>query len=716
MKNSQPKRAKGYVSYLTVLSLGLILLVVTMAAYRSALGSQKAQRKVSLRIDYADKEDALLRAVVHMTPNHAIRAMRGGSDVAGTRETLRWSRLFSDALDQVNGRESVAPETLTQFELTGTFQGPAGDSEHADIAAVIGPVASDPGDGDLSAGTGAILAAGFPLPLDAAVSAVRERDRLYPIISRDKIYGDRAQPDAGLPVKDYPDFNLVAYPDIRFGYAEPGQPFLAKRNWWAFRMDLAAADHVVTGMESAAREFVVSLYEIPSQLPISAEAFAVLGEYRDGTAWQNANVEGAVYATRARVAPGAGLARISGRRGLAFDNTAAIGGFEPGADPFAPGTREAYEITNDGFFMPVSLASEAGRAAFLPISRGAEFFDRHAHAMETNTLSTTSWNKYSVGAIQCAMRLDITEVAGEFNSRPTALRFQYFKGGVRESMDIPLDNHPEAGLPPGYLFCGLEGETVDFSRTVDVAYGANGNYYFEETVIGPVTFDNARFGDPIVGTFKSGYFRPSYPFEVRLLNDTKWVVEVYPQRMKAFLALIGADGPEINHSLAVNVDYPGNPELSRPSIPPTELDYGAVLRECGNLTDFPGGFSLVTNLRLYIADDFNVVETTPPLDSGIPGPFYPPSSLFAPEKRYGAEITPNHLHIGGQLGNLAGDTGADGAKVHLLDMKSANGLDLAHDRVNVNLTQIRHPAALPPITMMNWLIVVEERRAAFQQN
>jgi hypothetical protein len=38
---------------------------------------------------------------------------------------------------------------------------------------------------------------------------------------------------------------------------------------------------------------------------------------------------------------------------------------------------------------------------------------------------------------------------------------------------------------------------------------------------------------------------------------------------------------------------------------------------------------------------------------------------------------------------------------------------MEHDKVDVNLSPITHPAALPPITLMNWLVVVEERRAEF---
>jgi hypothetical protein len=35
-------------------------------------------------------------------------------------------------------------------------------------------------------------------------------------------------------------------------------------------------------------------------------------------------------------------------------------------------------------------------------------------------------------------------------------------------------------------------------------------------------------------------------------------------------------------------------------------------------------------------------------------------------------------------------------------------------RVQVNLRPIRHPAELPPITMMNWLVLLQERRREFQ--
>ncbi len=59
----------------------------------------------------------------------------------------------------------------------------------------------------------------------------------------------------------------------------------------------------------------------------------------------------------------------------------------------------------------------------------------------------------------------------------------------------------------------------------------------------------------------------------------------------------------------------------------------------------------------------------------------------------------------------SGDTEAP--KIRPLDSKGGSGTDLTSDRITVNLSQIRHPAELPPITMMNWLVLLEERRKEY---
>jgi hypothetical protein len=515
----------------------------------------------------------------------------------------------------------------------------------------------------------------------------------------------------GLSVDAYPQFNLITYPQINFGYAKPGEPFVAKRNWWAFSMDMAGHDADRTFVARPRRDFVLSIYEIPSQLAISADSFMALGNFESGEAWQNVNIEGNVFAGKAIVEGETALPSLSSRRGMNLSSDASIGGQNFTNSPFIPGVRETYQVTQGEFF-PVSLASESGRTAFIPINRGADFFDRFAHpASESFTLSPTGWNSYSIGALQCAMRLDITQVVSSTNPQPTHLRFSYLRGGARQNLVIDLNNSGVSGLPPGYLFACNENQSYNFgTAVVDVAYGKNGVYAFQTGVTGLITFNNARFGDPLVGVFKAGYYRPSYPFEVKTLPSGKICIAVYPQRFRAFLAALNADNTSINNSLVVNVDYT-NVNLTKPVIPCTDLDYGVILQECADLSSFSRGFSLVTNLRTYIGDDFNIVPTTPPTGYTPPGLYYPPVSLFAPERRYGVEVDPFAVKIDGQVGSLASDQ--IDTPVRPMDSTTVSGAALGANRITVNLKPITHPAELPPITMMNWLLVLEELRSEY---
>ncbi len=729
MKTNAFHQPRGYISYVLVLTMGLTVLVMMMGTYREASRSHTVQAEVTLRGDYDSKEDAVLRAIIPLTANAAMKVMRGGSDASSaTRTPLKWESIFEDAILSANAESSVDATMLSDFGLDGAINGNTGDAA-SDSSTTFRAYS---GTGYATPGLNADFGTDFPPPLETSSSTVASRDRTYPIITESKVYGSRAESRVGASVTDYPQFNVISYPNIRFGYSEPGQPFVAKQNWWAFTMNLGDHQKAATKVQRRERDFVLSIYEVPSQLAISAEAFAVLGEYEDGTQWQNTTIAGGVFASRARVGSGMDVDWVAGRNGLEIAPDAQIGdnpllatgdttgvvtddsGAAVATNPFAPGVREKFEVTH-GSYMPVSLASESGLAAFIPINRGVDFFDRFAGTAQTLTLSPTTWDDYSIGARRCAMTLDITDVVSSDDLTPSELTFRYKKGGTMQTMVIDLQEGADVGLPPGYVQCCVEHETVLFPYPVDVAYGKSGQYYYQTGVSGSVTFDNARFGDPYVGVLKNGYFRPSYPFEVTVLHGSKPCITLYPERFKRFLELIGADGPAVNHSIAINVDYVANSFIPKPSIPCTDLDYGVILHECGDLTTFTKGFSVVTNLRLYIADDFNIVATTPPTGSGLPSPFYPPCSLFAPEKRYGAENDPYNLTLSGQLGSLAGTDSASSTSVHLLDVKTASNKELGHDKMVVNLAPIGHPAALPPVSMLNWLVVLEEKPREFYE-
>jgi len=707
------RRPSGYISFLLVLSMGALLTLLMLFAYKRATTAHAVQSGVQLQVDYSEKEEAILRSIVAIVPNRAIRAMQPQSNANSTNsDPLRWQNIFTEALDLANARQSISGQVLASLGTTNPLVANSGDASLGTPSLIFKALGTETG--YASVGINRSLGTGYPVPLSCSNATDEVRDQTWPIISNSKVYGALAQAGVTLPVDAYPNFNIISYPNINFGYSRPGQPFVAKRNWWGFSVNLAQPDAAITASTLQRRDFVLSIYEIPSQLPISASSFMELGQYTGGDPWGDVTITGGIFAGRAVVDGTTALSALATRRGAALSNNTTVGGQTFTGDPLTPGVREAYQLTQGDFF-PVSLASESGRAAFIPINRGADYFDRFAHVTETSVLSSTTWDNYSLGALQCAMRLDITQAVSATNQTPTVLRFSYLKGGLRQDLMLPLTTGPTTGLAPGYIYACDQNQSYDFgSAVVDLAYGTNGQFAYQTGMTGAVTFNDARFGNPQPGVVKTGYFRPSYPFEVKPLPSGKICIAVYPMRFAAFLNALRADATAVNNSLVVNVDYSlatGTTFLNKPAIPCSDLDYGVILQECADLTSFTKGFSLVTNLRVYFGDDFNTVATTPPAGYTPAGSYYPPCSIFTPEKRYGVEIEPFGVNFSGQVGSVASDSAS--VPVRPLDSKSLSGAAMASGRIHVNLRPITHPAELPPISMMNWLVLLEERKREF---
>lgn len=651
MKTPLPcRRRRGYVSYALVIATAMVLTSMLLFSYKSAVANQTTQATASVRADFTDKEDAVLRAIVSIAPNRAMRAMMHNSNSSSTtRDPLRWQNIFTDAMTQANARTALSATVISGLNLGDVTSANPANAPMTGISGMFDAI--EPESGYCSPGINRSLGAGFPIPLNCDDYTTSSRDATYPIISNYKYYGSLANGLTAAPVATFPKYNLIPYPNIRFGYAQPGQLFVAKRNWWAFSMSLEENDNRVPGLPIFERDFVLSIYEIPAQLAITAATFAALGQHASGTPWQNVSIEGGVYANKSVVEAPMNLQRLAGRRGMNLGSATTVGGQTMSSKPFEPGVREQYEVVNNDY-MPVSLSSESGRVAFVPVNRGADYFDRFAHTAESNAVSTTTWNEYSAGALQCAMRLDVTDVVSDTNQTPTRVRFSYFKAGLRVTQDYGVD------------VVGWENMT------------------------------------------------PRFPFSMTMLYGVKPCLIVRPELFAPFLASLGANDTTVNHSLVVNVDYPSNPtKIRKPAFPCLDNDIGLIMTDCDDLTAFTKGFSLVTNMRLYVADDFNVTTTTPPVGSGLPSPYYPPVSLFAPERRFGAEIDPYRVNIGGQLGSIAGDSQLN--PVRMLDLKLASSQLADPGRITVNLKPIAHPAALPPVNMINWLIVIQERRREF---
>ena len=59
----------GYISILAVITLASIMLLMLTASFRHTIRNQEAQKKTQIRVDYTNREQAFLRAVLTEVPN-----------------------------------------------------------------------------------------------------------------------------------------------------------------------------------------------------------------------------------------------------------------------------------------------------------------------------------------------------------------------------------------------------------------------------------------------------------------------------------------------------------------------------------------------------------------------------------------------------------------------------------------------------------------------
>ena len=180
--------------------------------------------------------------------------------------------------------------------------------------------------------------------------------------------------------------------------------------------------------------------------------------------------------------------------------------------------------------------------------------------------------------------------------------------------------------------------------------------------------------------------------------------------MPNFLNLATADDITINNSIWIGPNY-GYTGVDQASYPSLDTDVALLIDKSADLSAYTNGFTIITPLRVYFRDDFNDVPVTPApagatLDAN--GDWYPPISVYAPEKRFGIQNTSGNIQIAGQVGYLPTDTAA--ATVNPLDFKDGGTDTVSPTTIQANLKGISKVEDLPPVNAMSWLTVIEELR------
>jgi hypothetical protein len=123
---------------------------------------------------------------------------------------------------------------------------------------------------------------------------------------------------------------------------------------------------------------------------------------------------------------------------------------------------------------------------------------------------------------------------------------------------------------------------------------------------------------------------------------------------------------------------------------------GVAITDTRDLSAFTSGLSIVTNQTLYLLDEFNQVTPVP-------------TSLYAPQVRFGISPTNLQVNLTGQVAVVA-TPGQSSGSVNPLSFTNVNGGSIGLSNTTATLTEVTDPTKIPPITALNLLFTIEKER------
>ncbi len=637
----------GFAALPAVTVIALLITLSLILLFSQMLLNQDKAASFQLNLDYQQREDVLMRAIVAIFPTKAIACMKANYAAS---EEYSWKRIFSDSIALSTVSERLSPALIESLQLGTSRSADVGGSTDTQIGSWITSLSGaanqvTPGSTSYSSIFSRSTFSGRVPPTLKMSQTLQDADAIRPIVSTQKQYATQ-DPSLLASISAYPVYNLIPYPKIRFGYTTPGQPFVAKRNWWAFTVNYG------NSTRSIAKNYILSLYEIPSQMAIETSTLATIGRYNDGTAWisNQISIDGTIYAKQMNVEGTFGANRLAGGNSINITDSLTLGGLNISNTFDSLGVREQLQADTRSDSLPVALSANSGRLAFLPIQAGTPFLQR-----PPSTPTPSEWQNYAIGAQKCAVTVEALSMVSYENQTPTRIRVR---------------------------FLSSTGSTVEVSLT------RGGNW--------PTIFETG--GDLM-------------PFQTEFTSSNRPCLTFRASLFQAWLQLNGGASTTVNNSIYFTPGTTGaNSTVRVLSSPPAAEDMSVILRSGKDLTNFPSGMSIVSPLRVYVGDDINAVPMTAPAGSGLPSGavFYPPMSIFAAEVRIGTTSFVRPVEVIGQLGNLGTSATSGTSNWNPLDLKSGTDESVHADLISAQLSPVRSPAELPPVNQMNWLIVIEE--------
>ena len=688
----RPKRSEsGEALILTIAIIGLAIIVTAAAFLLAARTAQDTERVASAKVDIATREDALIRAILQQTA----QGMLPGPSTPGG---VNWTTIMTAAVNQVGATTYVDPTEVTTL-LGSNVVIPAnmGDPGGSSLGIFQGYQQEVPWGGTtgLANLVNAANATAVQPPQLVWVSNANISAATATTNPQQFLLGSQMSASGSSATSPSGRWGTIPFPNIRFGFMRPGDSMVARRVWWripvVYQTTQGSLEAPGTARFPAApADYILSIYEIPSQLPITGNANIQLGLNSDGSGWGDTTasaggqvqITGSTYGDAVQLDGGTYSGGISSRRQLNIAQTSSVAGENFTDNTYNDlGVREQKDLTRAIGAAPVSVAGDSGKALLVPLLSGQDFY-LPAAANYLPASTPTTWDLYARPYFHCRIRIMISGTISDPNADPNKV-FNYSGGKINTTgntgaITVTVSYLPDtAGVPDAVLGVpdGASGWTTKtYVQTNNL--GGTGNLGSNGIL------QILQNGNPV----NSGFLIYTSTSTGNAVIDSN-ILEIDLLKLYSTLGL----NPSQCYSIYIGCAPSQNPNNLGPQ------NLGVAIMDAGDLSAFTNGFSIVTPQRLYLTGSFNNGATVVP------------TSLYAPDLRYGIDAIPAQLSLTGQI-SISQVTQNSSTAVNPLSFVNGANSVITGAGNTYTLKAITNPKGLPPITRLNLLFTIDKER------
>lgn len=683
----QKRSESGEALVLTVAVIGLAIIVTAAAFLLAARTAQDTERVASAKVDIATREDALMRAILQQT---AQGMLPGPTTLGG----VNWTAIMTAAVNQVGATTYVDPTEVTTLLGANVIPANMGDTGGSSLAIFQGYQQEVPWGGTTglanlvnAANTTAVQPPQLVWAANANISATTAttNPQQFFLGSQMSATGTSTTSPSGR-------WGTIPFPNIRFGFMRPGDSMAARRAWWRVPVLYQTTQGSLEAPGSsrfpgASANYILSIYEIPSQLPITGNANIQLGLNPDGSGWGNTTasaggqvqITGSTYGDAVQLDGGTYSGGISSRRQLNIAQTSSVAGENFTDNTYNDlGVREQKDLTRVIGAAPVSVAGDSGKALLVPLLSGQDFY-LPAAANYLPASTPTTWDLYARPYFHCRIRIMISGTISDPNADPKNA-FNYSNGQINTTgntgaITVTVSYLPDTGGLPDAVF-GVSDSASGWTKKTYVQtnnLGGTGNFGSNGIL---------QDGNHV----NSGFLIYTSTSTGNSAIDSN-ILEIDLLKLYSTLGL----NPSQCYSIYIGCAPSQNPNNLGPQ------NLGVAIMDAGDLSAFTNGLSIVTPQRLYLTGSFNNGVTVVP------------TSLYAPDLRYGIDAIPAQLNLTGQI-SISQVTQNSSTAVNPLSFVNGANAVITGAGNTYKLNAINNPKGLPPITRLNLLFTVEKER------